>query len=72
MTARRLYPESGLPMTAAEYAIFTDAYAKNLRKNLTKTNYRELAQRAGENAVKRSRGRILSAAERTLDMFEGR
>lgn len=66
---RRLYAESSLPMTTVEYAIFREAFEHSRKKNLTKSNAFELARRAGDRAVVKSRGPTLSAAERTLDMF---
>ena len=69
---RRLYPESEMPMTADEYAIFLAAHERHFKKTLKKNPNPARAERfalaVAEAAVVRSRGPQLTAEERTLPL----
>lgn len=77
----RIWPESKMPMTAAEHELFEKARVERLLQLRTPSSKSwcgdaakadERARRAGERAVLRARGRRESAAERTLDLWGSR
>ncbi len=70
---RRLYPESKIPMSEEERALYIEAnekhYLKCRKAGRVISDSVRLAHVAGDRAAKRSRGAKLFAEERTLDLF---